>query len=735
MERLLAQIGLTYLSVLAVVFYLDEKQTAVLGLAFLCVAAVFLIVKKYRKKIYLPVMAFTAIIACMVNLCYTAFVYDKTVEKYSNTQATITAVLEEEPYKNYDKYYYQFKCTSVNKEKANFKFTSSHNDLLNIDVFDEIEVDAQFYATTLKNNISDGCYIVADFGFEYPQFEVTSPKIKPLYYYAVKLRQIIREFLKTNLSSDSYPLCSALFLGDKYALSNDVRTDFTHAGVSHIIVVSGMHFSIIFGLFLFLANKYYRYRKAILIPTIVLAIVYMALTGFTPSVFRSGVMTLFCVVGYVISREPYSPISLGVAGLAITAIKGPYIAGDVGLILSFTTTFSIIVLAPRLTEKFYKKIKIPRIKHKSENYVVKWLIRLINKLPIVVISMICVNISAYVVALPLSIIFFHSAPTLSIISGFVLYFPIEALMFLIFIMVVTSFLPFLTTVIAFLIDIFSDITFCIVELFANIPFSYIDVTYKFVCLWLLAYILLLFLLWSFSGEHKFSLFTILVTILFLTGYITATVFSSGICSLYVYDANDGVAVLYSSKEITTMLNIECTGYELNSVVTNIKRTAPKLDFAAGVNNSSDCSNSLKSLCEVFAIDTVLLYDTKRTVALPDSVKTVLELQDCQTVEFSDGSKAEYIMIDEKYAVYFTYCDKSLLIVPENTDVENLDEKYRKADTIILSDCPTNFDLLSCDTLVISTGGIESYNLMKVTHGISNRVLLTCEGDIKLVTEV
>lgn len=740
MERLLAQIGLTYLSVLAIVFYLNENWTIVLGAVFLLVAVLFLSIKKYRKTIYLPVMAFVAIFACVVNLSYTTFVYDKTVENYSDKKALITAVMIEEPYKYYDSYWYRFECTSVDSQEADFKFIASHSELLNIDVFDEIEIEAEFSASSFNNNISDGYFIEADFSYEYPQFTVTKPERKPLYFYAVKLRQSIREFLKSNLSADAYPLCSALFLGDKYLLPYELKEDFTHAGVSHAIVVSGMHFSIIFGFLFVLANKWYRYRRYILVFSIALAILYMALTGFTPSVFRSGVMMLFCAVGFIISREPYSPISLGVAGLLITWIQGPYIAGDVGLILSFATTFSIIVVAPQLQAKFYNRILNTRcskfvtglFKIKSKKKTVKRLVSYINKIPRLLLSMLCVNISAYLAALPLSIIFFHSVPTLSIISGFILYFPIEALLLMILLMVVTAFLPFLTVAFAFLINLISCITISIVEWFANIPFSYVDVTYKYVCIWVLAYIVLFGLLWLGEKKHRFQLFTILMTVLFLVGYISANLFSYDVSALYVYEVADGIAVLYSSREISAVLNIESKSYSMNSVVDEIKSTVSDLDFVAAVNNTSYSSNSVKSLSEVFAIDTVLLYDTKRTVSLSDDVLELVEIDDSQTVEFSDGSIAEYIMADEKYIVYFTCSEKSVLIVPEGFDVTNIEEKYRNADTIILSDCPENFELLSCDTLIVNEGGTAGHNLMKLTRVISNRVLFTDDGDIKIV---
>ena len=110
MKRLLAQIGLTYLSVLAVVFYLSDIWTLIFGIIFLLVAIAFLTIKKYRKTIYLPVIANVAVIACVVNLSYTYFVYDDIVEKYSEYEGKISAVLIDEPYKYNGSYVYKFRC-------------------------------------------------------------------------------------------------------------------------------------------------------------------------------------------------------------------------------------------------------------------------------------------------------------------------------------------------------------------------------------------------------------------------------------------------------------------------------------------------------------------------------------------------------------------------------------------------------------------------------------------------
>ena len=76
-----------------------------------------------------------------------------------------------------------------------------------------------------------------------------------------------------------------------------------------------------------------------------------------------------------------------------------------------------------------------------------------------------------------------------------------------------------------------------------------------------------------------------------------------------------------------------------------------------------------------------------------------------------------------------------MIIPRDVDAEFIPESYRNADTIVVCDCPQNYELLACETLVVSGNFDVSYNIMKLMYPISEKVMLTCEGDINLVTQV
>lgn len=739
MKRLLAQIGLTYLSVLAVVFYLGKFSAFIILSIALLLFIVFLAVKKCRTTIYLPVMACVALIACVVNILYTTCAYNKTVETYNGYSGKVVAKLEEEPYKNYDMYYYKFKCIKADSQNCNFRFIAYSKDLLDIDALSTIETQVELSKTENKSYIAKRYFLTGSFGYGAAQIKEISPPQKGYRYFAIKLRQKIRETLETYLSKDAFCLSSALLLGDKYALSNELRQQFTQAGVSHLIVVSGMHFSILVSLFIILTKikGLRRFKNFILALAVLFIFIYMGVTGFVPSVMRSGIMLLVCTVGMMIVDDPYPPNSLGLAAIILTCYR-PYLAGDMSLILSFATTFSIITLAPILTDKFSKRIISDKPIPKNDKKIKKKLIAYSRKIANFLLAMLSVNISAYVVSLPLSILFFGAAPTLSVIVSIVLYFPIQFLLILSFIIAVIGFIPFTSFLIVFLSSVanmLTDLSLAIVNFFADLPFSYLHVTFNFVYLFILLSAILL--LWMFISKDKLRLkvISLCMALMLLVGYLSAVYLESNVSTVNVYNVDNGLAVMYKSPDTNALLTLDCNRKNTFETIGNLENKVTKFELVSCVNNTQDSFDGLNSLTKAFAINSVLLYDNKRTVYLPDTVDTCIVPQSYQKVALSDKESVTYYLAGDKYITYLDAKTCSLLVLPNGVDVENIPPEYRSASIIVFSKYPQNFELLSCDTLIISEKEESAYFDMKLVHSISDRILLTADGDIEVVMEV
>ena len=109
----------------------------------------------------------------------------------------------------------------------------------------------------------------------------------------------MRESFDRLLPEDEAALCKAVFVGDKYAMDPADRDNFRYAGASYFIVISGMHFAVL-SMLLFRLFKKIRNRWITLALVLGFIVVYAFVTGFQPSVLRSGIMVIFTVIGMTV---------------------------------------------------------------------------------------------------------------------------------------------------------------------------------------------------------------------------------------------------------------------------------------------------------------------------------------------------------------------------------------------------------------------------------------------------
>ena len=140
-------------------------------------------------------------------------------------------------------------------------------------------------------------------------------------------------------------LPSALLLGDKTALPDSVRRDFARAGVSHLLAISGLHMTLLFGLlegFLRLLRIPKRGRAVLLSLS---ALGYLILLGFPPSATRAAVMLGAVYLSRLFSAKADPLTSLGLAGAVILAAT-PYAACDAGFWMSYLATLGLVTVMP-----------------------------------------------------------------------------------------------------------------------------------------------------------------------------------------------------------------------------------------------------------------------------------------------------------------------------------------------------------------------------------------------------
>ena len=161
---------------------------------------------------------------------------------------------------------------------------------------------------------------------------------------------------------DVAALMKALLTGDKteYYLDDALSAAMRTTGFTHIIAISGTHVAFLVGLLRLVLKR----RRALVPLGVLLILGFMAMTGFTPSVTRSGIIQLLLLLAQPLLREEDAPTSLAAALLAIT-LWNPYAVGSLSLQFSFAAMAGLLLLTPGIHDRLYppegdRKKPVPR---------------------------------------------------------------------------------------------------------------------------------------------------------------------------------------------------------------------------------------------------------------------------------------------------------------------------------------------------------------------------------------
>ena len=161
-----------------------------------------------------------------------------------------------------------------------------------------------------------------------------------------RLQQKLSESLRREMHRDTGGVLAAMTVGDRSGLSAQLRSAYRGAGLSHVLVVSGMHVSILCGDILSVLLPYrweqsYRRRRRRAVSKSLLALVLMGVTGFTPSVCRAAVAVWVSALGVWVWGPPDALTSLAAAGILMTAVNS-YAVWDIGFELSFAAVVGTV---------------------------------------------------------------------------------------------------------------------------------------------------------------------------------------------------------------------------------------------------------------------------------------------------------------------------------------------------------------------------------------------------------
>ena len=140
-------------------------------------------------------------------------------------------------------------------------------------------------------------------------------------------------------------IMQAMIVGDRTGLDNEVREMYRSVGMFHILVVSGLHVSILaiaiekllkfFGLAV-------KRRSAL---TIIFIVLFTVLTGAGVATVRAAIMGIALVMSGLLGYEGDTPTSMSIAAIVLLLFQPLYLF-DVGFIYSFSVVLALSLGTP-----------------------------------------------------------------------------------------------------------------------------------------------------------------------------------------------------------------------------------------------------------------------------------------------------------------------------------------------------------------------------------------------------
>lgn len=260
------------------------------------------------------------------------------------------------PEERYHRYYYKLRVEALGQEEGAleavgpFTLRLSSTMPLACDPYDRVECLVTFrafeeggglYSTRnarLADGFQAGAYLSQYGGIAVERDSAVSPGEM-----LVELRYQVGRAMDRLLPRREAGLLRAMVLGDSGGVSEEDMSRFRQLGVSHILVVSGLHMTILAGFMQFLLCRF-PIRKAVRNAlTALVLVLFLALSGFQPSACRGAAMYGVLLLADSTGRRADSLNSLGLAVLLV-CLFAPFSGGDLGFALSVLATLGIVVL-------------------------------------------------------------------------------------------------------------------------------------------------------------------------------------------------------------------------------------------------------------------------------------------------------------------------------------------------------------------------------------------------------
>ena len=162
------------------------------------------------------------------------------------------------------------------------------------------------------------------------------------------IRRGAAEALARVLPEPEAGLAAGILIGLRDRVDRGLAADFTTAGVSHVVAISGWNIAIVAAAIAALAGRLRRRRRAII--TVAAIVAYVCFAGASASVVRAAAMAGVVLLARETGRAGHAAAALGWAA-TLLLLSDPTLISDAGFQLSSLATAGLIAWATPLTAR------------------------------------------------------------------------------------------------------------------------------------------------------------------------------------------------------------------------------------------------------------------------------------------------------------------------------------------------------------------------------------------------
>ncbi len=659
MKRPMAVVGFSMLLVSLLVTSISFKSSVALLVGATVIFCFFTAFKKLREY-KLVIFSTFAVMVYIVSFICTQSIYINAENKYEN-QTKISGVVCQTPQETDYAFTYVIK---LDNENYKIRYVSENNKMFREgDVVSGIvtKSDEQFKDMFFENSLSSKIYFTFFEGEN--TFLDKTGEINNFYANMGMAKNWFSDIVDTYIPGENGAIAKAMTIGDKSEISDKTISYFNYAGTSHLLVISGLHLTLwSIGLMSFI-EKFSKFRKYTAPVGLLCLFLYSALTGFSISVIRAGAMVGALLLGKALNRDADSINSIGFA-LTFILVLNPYAVFSSALWFTTLSTLGILVLAQYIMLKIKESKKCKKIMR--------------NDFLSSLITTTVISISTTAFTLPVFIVKFEALPIMSFVSNIVM---IDLALVLMVITVIGAIfhstgLMFLADVIFTIVGAIGNFLKYFAEKIGLAEWSTVSIYHKYFTYFLVFALISIAVAYLIKMYREVLLKTValILSIVFVLLTFYCNVYNYNVPSVDIICTNSVPLVIANSKGESVLVNPSTTKYE-DSIIRKLNTHNEKtVDNILVTENNEYTPSYLIDFYSRFNVENILFCYQSPKVFSSQSQSNVKKVIVGGNIEINAENYTEYIEI---------ICNNKQLVIIDTENAENLFEKIKEYDIIIL----------------------------------------------------